>query len=412
VFAEDIEEPVAESRYKERIMHQPLTLPQADPDSLTHSREVAAFLRARIAETGSISFAEYMHYCLYAPGLGYYTAGATKFGQAGDFVTAPEVSSLFGAAVARQCAGVLAQLETPAILEIGAGSGKLAADILEALARDDALPAGGYRILEVSPELQQRQRQQLSARVPELLDAVQWLDALPDTLTGVAIANELLDALPVERFIRRDDGIRQVCVTSVDGAFCLDEREAPVHLASAVEHIERTLGGRLPDGYASEVCVAAAPWVAELAGCLAQGVAFLFDYGVGRREYYGADRSGGWLRCHFRHHVHDDPLLLPGIQDLTSWVDFTAVAEAAVENGLDIAGFVTQAQFLLAAGLDEAFANFAKMPTDAQLRLSAEIKLLTLPTEMGENFKCLGLMRGDLEPPAAFGRADLTATLG
>ena len=314
--------------------------------------------------------------------------------------------------LARQCAGVLAQLEAPAILEVGAGSGELAADILEALARDDALPAGGYRILEVSPDLQQRQRQLLTARVPDLLDSVVWLDALPDAFTGVAIANELLDAFPVERFIRRDDGVRQVCVTSVDGAFCLDERAAPAHLASAVEHIEQTLGQQLPDGYASEVCLAAAPWVAELAGCLSQGVAFLFDYGVGRREYYGADRSGGWLRCHFRHHVHDDPLILPGIQDLTSWVDFTTIAEAAVENGLDIAGFTTQAQFLLAAGLDEAVANFAKLPTDAQLRLSAEFIQHTATTEMGENFKCLGVMRGDLEPPAAFGRADLTATLG
>ena len=403
---------MAESRYKERIMHQPLTLPQADPDSLAHSREVAAFLRDRIAETGSISFAEYMHHCLYAPGLGYYAAGATKFGQAGDFVTAPEVSSLFGALLARQCAGVLAQLDAPAILEVGAGSGKLAADVLEALANDDALPTGGYRILEVSPELQQRQRQLLADRVPELLDAVEWLDALPDGFAGVVIANELLDALPVERFVRRDDGIRQVCVTSADGGFGLEEREAPARLASAVEHIEQSLGGRLPDGYASEVCLAAAPWVAELAGSLAQGVAFLFDYGVGRREYYGADRSGGWLRCHFRHHVHDDPLILPGIQDLTSWVDFTTIAEAAVGDGLDIAGFVTQAQFLLAAGLDEALADFAEMPTAAQLRLSAEIKLLTLPTEMGENFKCLGLMRGELEPPGAFGRADRTATLG
>lgn len=403
---------MAESRYKDRIMHQPLTLPQADPDSLAHSREVAAYLRERIAASGSISFAEYMHHCLYAPGLGYYAAGATKFGQAGDFVTAPEVSSLFGALLARQCAGVLAQLDAPAILEVGAGSGKLAADILEALAKDDALPAGGYRILEVSPELQQRQRRLLAARVPELLDSVVWLDALPAGFTGVAIANELLDALPVERFVRRDDGIRQLCVTTAGDAFSLAEREAPARLASAVEHIEHALGGRLPAGYASEVCLAAAPWVAELAGCLAQGIAFLFDYGVGRREYYGADRSGGWLRCHFRHHVHDDPLILPGIQDLTSWVDFTAIAEAAVECGLDIAGFVTQAQFLLGAGLDEVLADFAEMPTAAQLRLSAEIKLLTLPAEMGENFKCLGLMRGELDPPGAFGRADRTATLG
>lgn len=404
---------MTETRYKERIMHQRLTLPQPDPDSLAHSGEVAAFIRDRIAENGgSISFAQYMHHCLYAPGLGYYAAGATKFGQAGDFVTAPEVSALFGAMLASQCAAVLAQLESPAILEIGAGSGKLAADLLAALAQDDALPAGGYHILEVSAELQQRQRDLLTASVPELIGSVVWLDALPESFTGVVIANELLDALPVERFVRRNDGVRQVGVTATKEAFSLCHREAPARLAGAVEHIEQSLGERLADGYASEVCIAAAPWLSDLASSLTRGAVFLFDYGVGRREYYAPDRSGGWLRCHFRHHVHEDPLILPGIQDLTSWVDFTTIAEAALEHGLDIAGFVTQAQFLLGAGLEQAFADYAEMPTDAQLRLSAEIKLLTLPTEMGENFKCLGLMRGDLEPPAAFGRADLTATLG
>jgi len=353
-----------------------------------------------------------MHHCLYAPGLGYYAAGATKFGLAGDFVTAPEVSPVFGGLLARQCIEVLAQLDSPAILEIGAGSGKLAADILEALAADNALPAGGYHILEVSPELQQRQKRLLGKRVPGIVESVTWLDAMPTEFTGVIVANELLDALPVERFIRRADGIRQVCVTSNREAFRLVQNDAPDNLLRAVEHIEATLGEPLPDGYASEVCLAAGPWVADLAGCLEEGVAFLFDYGVGRREYYAADRSGGWFRCHFRHHAHDDPLILHGIQDLTSWVDFTTVAESAVDNGLEIAGFTSQAQFLLGAGLDDYLADFVQMPTAAQLRLSAEIKLLTLPTEMGENFKCLGLMRGALEPPAAFRRADRTATLG
>ncbi|MDJ0904755.1 MAG: SAM-dependent methyltransferase [Woeseiaceae bacterium] len=396
-------------------MHDPrtLALPEPDPDSLGHSKAVAAYVRERIAGAGgSISFAEYMHLCLYAPALGYYAAGATKFGQAGDFVTAPEVSALFGRTLARQSAGILAQLDSPAILEIGAGSGKLAADILEALAAADTLPAGGYCILEVSPDLQQRQRNLLAERVPDLIDSVRWLNAMPAGFTGVVIANELLDALPVERFVRRAGGIRQVGVASHAEAFRLVERDAPDKLVQAVEHIEATIGEPLPDGYASDVCLAVRPWVADLADSLATGVAFLFDYGVGRREYYAPDRSGGWLRCHFRHHAHDDPLILQGIQDLTSWVDFTAVAESAVDNGLEIAGFTSQAQFLVGAGLEEALADFARMPTAAQLRLSAEIKLLTLPTEMGENFKCLGLMRGAFEPPAAFGRADRTATLG
>ena len=396
-------------------MHHPqtLALPAADPDSLAHSEAVAAWIRERIAASGgSISFAEYMHHCLYAPGLGYYAAGATKFGQAGDFVTAPEVSALFGRVLARQCREVLAPLESPAILEIGAGSGKLAADILESLADADALPAGGYHILEVSPDLQQRQHGLLAERLPGVVDTVRWIDAMPAGFRGAVIANELLDALPVERFVRRADGIRQVCVASEGGGFRLVEKAAPDNLVHAVRQIEETLGHALADGYASEVCLAVAPWIADLAASVAEGFVFLFDYGVGRHEYYAADRSGGWLRCHFRHHAHDDPLILSGIQDLTSWVDFTAVAESAVEHGLEIAGFTSQAQFLLGAGLDSELADFAEMPTDAQLRLSAEIKLLTLPTEMGENFKCLGLMRGTQQPPAAFGRADRTATLG
>jgi SAM-dependent MidA family methyltransferase len=396
-------------------MHHPqsLALPEADPDSLAHSQAVAAYICDRIAEAGgNIGFAEYMHHCLYAPGLGYYAAGSTKLGQAGDFVTAPEVSALFGRLLARQCRDVLAQLESPALLEIGAGSGKLAADVLETLAADDALPPGGYRILEVSPDLQQRQRALLADRVPDIVESVTWLDAMPSGFTGVVIANELLDALPVERFVRRGGSIRQVCVARAGDAFCLAERDAPGVLVSAVEHIEQTLGKPLPDGYASEVCLAMPPWIAGLASSLADGVAFLFDYGVGRQEYYAPDRSGGWLRCHFRHHAHDNPLILPGVQDLTSWVDFTAVAESAVDTGLEIAGFTSQAQFLLGAGLGDCLVDFQEMPTDAQLRLSAEIKLLTLPSEMGENFKCLGLMRGALEPPAAFGHADRTATLG
>lgn len=396
-------------------MHHPqtLALPEPDPDSQAHSRAVAAFIRERIAAAGgSISFAEYMHYCLYAPGLGYYASGATKFGQAGDFVTAPEVSPIFGKLLARQCAEVLAQLDSPSILEIGAGSGRLAADVIESLAAENALPAGGYHILEVSPDLQQRQRDLLAQRVPYAMASVTWLDAMPIGFTGVVIANELLDALPVERFVRRADSIVQVGVASDGEVFRLVERDAPDLLVHAVEHVEETLGGMLSDGYASEVCLAVRPWITDLAAGFESGVAFLFDYGVGRPAYYAPDRSGGWLRCHFRHHVHDDPLILPGIQDLTSWVDFTAVAEAAVLNSLGIAGFTDQAQFLLGAGLEEILADFAELPTDAQLRLSAEIKLLTLPTEMGENFKCLGLMRGGLKPPAAFGRADRIATLG
>jgi len=390
---------------------QQFLLPKPDEDSAAHSARVADHIRRNIeAAGGLISFAEYMHLALYAPGLGYYSAGTTKFGEAGDFITAPEVSPIFGKVLAQQFADVLSNIEAPSILEFGAGSGKLAVDVLTRLAEIDALPLS-YQILEVSADLRDRQEAFLRNEIPALVDRVTWLDCLPDTHSGVMVANEVMDALPVERFIRRGDRIVQVCVGIEGGSFVLGERDAPDMLANAVRDIESELGETLADGYASEVCLAAPQWIGDLAGILHEGVAFLFDYGVSRREYYAAERSGGWLRCHFRHHAHQDPLILPGIQDLTSWVDFSAVAAAAVDRGLEIAGFATQAQFLIGGGLDQHLENFTELPIDAQLKLSSQVKLLTLPSEMGENFKCLGLSRGSQPQPAAFGLADRTTSL-
>ena len=400
-------------------MQQPqtLSLPAPEPESREHSEKVAAYIREQIASAGGlISFAEYMHHCLYAPGLGYYAAGTTKFGASGDFVTAPEVSSVFGKVVAHQCAELLPQISTPAILELGAGSGKLAVDVLQMLADLGSLPENGYQILEVSPDLRERQQQKLLSEIPELAHQVTWLDQLPQDFCGIVIANEVLDALPVERFVRRESGVGQVCVSANGESFSLQERDAPGILHAAVASVEQSIGQELEPGYAGEVCLAAPQWIADIAAAIREGFVFLFDYGVGRREYYSQERSGGWLRCHFRHHAHDNPLILQGIQDLTSWVDFTAIAEAAQENDLDIAGFTAQAQFLIGGGLDQVLAEFAELPTDAQLKLSAEIKLLTLPSEMGENFKCLGLSRGIPAArgltPGGFILADRTASLG
>ncbi|MDH3532526.1 MAG: SAM-dependent methyltransferase [Gammaproteobacteria bacterium] len=394
------------------MQHQPQPqLPKPDAESAAHSARVGAAIRAKIAAAGGqISFAEYMHHALYAPGLGYYSAGATKFGMAGDFITAPEVSPLFARVLARQCADVIAMTDAAGILEFGAGSGRLAVDLLQALAALDALP-DSYRILEVSPDLRDRQASLLRRETPEHYGRVSWLDRMPDQHTGVIVANEVLDALPVERFLRHDNGIAQLCVGIDHDEFVLQQRSAPQVLRDAVVELEARLGQPLPHGYASEICLAAPHWVADLADVLQQGIAFLFDYGLCRREYYGPGRSGGWLRCHFRHHAHDNPLLLPGIQDITGWVDFSAVADAAHAHGLDIAGFVTQAHFLIAGGLEEALADLAKVPLHAQLELSRQAKLLTLPGEMGENFKCLGLSRGAVTTPDAFLAADRTATL-
>ena len=278
---------------------QPPTLPTPDAPSATHSAQVAAFIR-RAIETGggSISFAEFMQHALYAPGLGYYAAGSTKFGEGGDFVTAPEVSSVFGHVVARQCADVLEQVGDGEVLEYGAGSGRLAADVLSRLRSLDALPST-YRILEVSADLCERQESHLREHVPELVHLVTWINEPPTAFRGIVLANEVLDALPVERFARRDSAVMQQRVETIAGGFAFTESPAPALLESAVVEIETDLGTALPDGYRSEICLAVPEWIAQLEAGLVEGVVFLFDYGVSRREYYAADRSDGWLRCHF-----------------------------------------------------------------------------------------------------------------
>ena len=377
------------------------SLPQPDAVSAAQSERCADYVRARIRDAGgSISFAEFMHYVLYAPGLGYYSAGSRKFGEDGDFITAPEVSPLFGRAVARQCAGVLQSVPDATLLEFGAGSGALALEVLRTLEERDALPAE-YRIMEVSADLRDRQQRLLSTEIPELVDRITWLDRMPETHRGVIIANEVLDALPVERFMRRSSGVFQLRVAD----------EAGEVLATAVESIERDIGKRLPDMYVSEVALASPAWLRDVAQMLEHGMILLFDYGVSRREYYAPDRNEGWLRCHFRHRAHSDPLILTGIQDLTAWVDFTAVAEAAVSSGLDVLGYVSQSQFLLAGGMEADLQDFAGMPLESQLQTAAQIKVLTLPGEMGENIKCIGLARGNIPGPAAFASADRTHTL-
>ena len=387
------------------------SLPKPDALSAAHSERVADFIRARISDAGgSVSFAEYMQHSLYAAGLGYYVAGSIKFGAEGDFVTAPEVSSIFGHVLARQCAEVLSELGGGSILEYGAGSGKLARDVLKTLERLDALPER-YEILEVSGDLQQRQAEYLRAELSGLMSRVSWIQAPPENHTGVIIANEVLDALPVERFMRTATGVEQLRVVTQGKAFGLVQSPATEKLSKVVLAIEEELGEDLPAGYVSEISLGLPGWISTVADSLERGLVFLFDYGVTRREYYAHERSGGWLRCYFRHHVHDDPLILTGIQDLTAWVDFNTVAEAAVNAGLDVAGYSAQAQFLLGGGLDVEMREFVSLPLIAQLELSGQIKTLTLPAEMGEHFKCMALRRGDITAPSAFNLADRTHTL-
>lgn len=388
-----------------------LLLPEPDDESAAHRDRVAGYIRERIAaEGGSISFAEFMQHALYAPGLGYYVSGTRKFGYGGDYVTAPEISPLFGQVVARQAAEILEQLDARHILELGAGSGALAASMLDKLKALDALPER-FSILEISPDLTERQQQRVLGTAPALEARVDWLPELPDAFEGVIVINEVADALPVERFLISGGAPKQARVVAEGGSFAWRYDEAPESLAEAVSKTEKDLGTPLPEGYCSEICLALGPWIGDLVDCLQRGVILLFDYGVSRREYYAPDRRDGWLQCHYRHRAHADPLIFPGIQDLTAAVNFSALAEAAVETGAAVAGFVSQAHFLMNGGLAEELADFVSLPIAEQAELSRQTKLLTLPGEMGEFVKCIGLSRGDFAPLAAFAEFDRTRML-
>lgn len=367
-----------------------------------HSRAVVQRIRERIVAAGGwLPFDEFMELALYAPGLGYYSAGGVKIGVGGDFVTAPELSDLFSRCVARQCAEIL-QLTGGSILELGAGTGRMAATVLEALASSGALPER-YFILEVSADLRARQQQRIAGLASELRERVLWLDRLPvQPFCGVALANEVLDALPCERFVLRDSAVRALGVgLRADGSLVEREGAAGVDLVDAVRGIEPPL----PDGYRSEVCRRVGSWIGAMGGCLERGALLLFDYGLPRAHYYHAQRASGTLRCHFKQRAHDDPYLNVGVQDITAWVDFTRVAEAADAAALEVRGFATQAAFLLGTGIEAAVA--AAGDALRQARLASEARQLLMPGEMGEAFKAMALTRGIDAAMSGFSVQDL-----
>ena len=395
-------------------MSVPLDLPQLTPDEAAHSAALVEHIRAAIKKAGGwIDFAQFMQLALYAPGLGYYSAGARKFGAAGDFITAPEVAPVFSRCLAVQCTEVLQNLGTSdtRILELGAGSGVMAADLLAELERQGALPAE-YLILDLSADLRERQRATITQAVPHLVDRVRWLDGLPEEpFTGLIIANEVLDALSVQRFAIRQGEINALGVSDEFGQFVLAEVRGGERLVAAVRQIERDAGVTLPDGYESELCLGLAQWLAGIGVSLARGVMLFVDYGLPRREYYSLERTRGTLLCHFRHRFHDDALARVGLQDITAWVDFTAVAEAATEAGFEVAGYTTQAHFLIGAGLGDFVANVEGLDLVQRLNLSRQAMVLTLPGEMGERFKVIALSRDYDAPLRGFATRDLRHTL-
>jgi len=432
-------------------MSSPFALPEPDRVGREHSERLAALIDERVAR-GPLPFLDYMALALYTPGLGYYMAGAPKFGAEGDFVTAPELSPVFGQCLAAQCREVLAALVAPVagatdeggtheagtrgasapgagapggdvepgVLELGAGSGRLAASVIAAFGERPPR----YTILEPSAELRARQRTLLSTELPDAAFArVEWIDTLPARVDGVILANEVMDALPVERFVRWRGRTLQVCVERSDGGGAVGgadrarfndaTRPAPDALADAVATIETDLGHALPDGYTSELCPSLGPWVASLGDALGRGVVLLADYGYPRRELYLPERASGTLACYYRHRTHDDPYFWPGLQDITAHVDFTRVAEAGTGAGLALLGYATQAAFLLGCDLTglaehrrDALGTEAARIEDARA-----VRTLTLPGEMGERFQFIAFGKDYDRALRGFELQDLTHRL-
>ncbi len=378
-------------------------LPTPDPEAQAHSQRLQQFIVNEITVAGGwISFGRFMEAVLYAPSLGYYTAGARKFGSAGDFVTAPEMTGLFGQALAFQIQEIMRR-SAPRILEVGAGSGRLAADLLLALERLDCLPEQ-YQILDISTELRQRQQETITTAAPHLLHRVEWLDCLPEAFSGVVLANELLDALPAEIVAWREDGIfnRGVSVDA-EGSFTWSERPATGTLLAAAEEIGEQC--QLPPGFESEISLAARAWTAEWAHRLDCGALLLIDYGFPRREFYHQQRGRGTLMCHYRHLAHPDPFYLPGLQDVTVHVDFTAIIAAAHRAGLGLLGYTSQGQFLLNCGILDCLAELPNESLD-YIRAAGAVNKLLMPHEMGELFKVIAIGRGIDEDLCGFAKGD------
>jgi len=384
-------------------------LPAPSPEARAHSDRLVELIRGQIrGNGGAIPFSRFMELALYAPGLGYYSAGARKFGAEGDFVTAPELGPVFARCVADAIAPVLDALGPDAcVFELGGGSGAFAEVALLRLHELEALPAE-YWLLEPSADLRERQQERLRAALPDDLFArCQWLDGPPENAwRGVLFANEVIDALPTPRFTKHDGEVyEEHVVLDHAGAFLRVDQPGDALLRSAVRHIERDIDAPLPEGYRSEVLPQLPYWIQAVGGLLTDGVMLFADYGYVRREFYLPERRDGTFLCHYRHRAHADPFFLPGLQDLTASVDFTALAESGVAAGFDFSGYCAQASFLIGNGLQARLEDIAALADEtARYRAHQEIKTLTLPGSMGERFQLMGFQRGvDFRPQLAHG---------
>ena len=389
----------------------PENLPKPSQEEQAHSDRLVELIQQEMqASSGKIPFNRFMELALYAPGLGYYSAGTRKFGEAGDFVTAPELSPLFSRCIAHQCRQILSKIPKASILEAGPGSGAMAADILAELERLGELP-DRYYLLETSADLRQRQRETIQQKVPHLASLVQWLDELPNPgFRGVVLGNELLDAMPVHRFCLHHKETAELYVAYENNRFVW--KHGPVTHPVISQRLSQ-IGDAVPMEieYESEINLAAEAWIRSVADSLESGLVLLFDYGFPRKEFYHPQRSGGTLMCHYRHRSHGDPLILVGLQDITAHVDFSAVAQAADEAGLAVAGYTTQAYFLINSGLEELTAETPVEDTRAYWDIAQQVKKLTLPSEMGELFKVIGLTKNFNESLLGFRLMDQRSRL-
>jgi SAM-dependent MidA family methyltransferase len=389
-----------------------LDLPPLSESEAQHEARVIARIGPEVAAAGGwLSFERFMDLALYAPGLGYYATGIHPIGAGGDYTTAPELSPVFGRCLATSLAAVLSAVADGEVLEVGAGSGILAAQILAELARQGRRPRR-YRILEVSAALRALQAATLAREVPHEAGLVTWLDRLPDSSwQGAIVANEVADALPVTRFGVTTDSVEEHGVAWTGERFAWCPRPADKSVLGEVRTIEAELGHGFESGYVSEYAPRAGPWLSALLDSLSRGVIYLLDYGLPRAEYYANARAGGTLACFYRQRVHGDPFRNVGVQDISAWVDFTRLATAGVDAGLELAGFTTQAHFLLDCGFDRHL-SAVTAGADSAARYSSvqRASTLVLPGEMGEKFKCLALSRA-VDPPPGFAGVDLATRL-
>lgn len=370
-----------------------LELPIPSDLAQRHSGKLIELIKNEIEKNkGAISFQRYMELALYSPSLGYYTAGSAKLGEEGDFITAPEISPLFSQSLANAIFPALNQEEV--ILEVGAGRGRMASDILLYLKEKNKLPKE-YWILELSADLRERQKQTIAATIPDYLDNVKWLDQLPENFSGIVLANELLDAMPVQLFQKNKNDINEVNVVWSENKFAFQLKSSfDERLVHRVKNIEDELNTEFSSGYVSEINFVAEDWIKSISDSLQQGVIILVDYGFPRHEYYHVQRTQGTLMCHYRHRTHPDPFVYPGLQDITAHVDFTAMADAALEANLKVIGYTNQVSFLMGAGILElAKLNDGDENLEQQMEIASQVKKLTLPHEMGELFKVIGFSK-------------------